>query len=71
MHEIVTDVRGGCLSVCHAAQRGFTVQKWLNGLILFEVNTSGGPGNIVLYGSPDPSQQGGSRINFAHCGRPT
>jgi len=37
MHEmqtIVTDVRGVCLSVrplvCHAANLGFTVQKWQN-----------------------------------------
>jgi len=31
MQPIVTDVRGVCSSVCHAAQLGFTVQKRLNG----------------------------------------
>jgi len=69
MHEmqtIVTDVRGVCLSVCHAAQLGFAVQKWLNRFIkmLFGVNTPGGPWNTVLDGGPDPPKRGRGEPTF-------
>jgi len=38
-----------CQSVCHAAQLGFTVQKWLERIkMLFGVNTPGGSWNIAL-----------------------
>jgi len=63
MHEmqpIVTDVRGVCLSVFHAAQLGFTVQKTAERIkMLFGVNTVGGPLDIVLHVGPDPPQTGG------------
>jgi len=41
--------------------------------ILFEVNTLGGPWNIVLGGGPDPPQRGGGEVgeNLFNCGPTT
>jgi len=66
MQTIVTDVRGDCLSVCHAAQHGFAVQKTAERIkMLFGVNTLGGPWDIVLHGGPDaPTEKGGELGKF-------
>jgi len=61
MQTIVTDDPSVCLSVClsrgstrlHCAKMAEQIK------MLFGVNTRGGPRNIVLHGSPDPSQRGG------------
>jgi len=60
MQSIITDVRGVCLSVClsrgssrlHCAK----ITEHIN--MLFGVNTSGSPWNIVLEVSPDPLHKG-------------
>jgi len=54
MQTTVTDVCGVCLSVCRAAQLGFTVQDRLNGS-KSGVNTLGG---LLLHAGPDPPQRG-------------
>jgi len=75
MHEmrtIVTDVRclsvslSVCLSVCHAAHLGFTVQKNAERIkMLFGVNTLMGQWNIVLDRGPDPPQRCGGGFDAA------
>jgi len=59
MHEmqtIVTDVRGVCLSVGHAATRLHCTKTSEQIKILFAVNNLGGQRNIVLDGVRDPPQ---------------
>jgi len=69
MHTIVTlpmIAVSVCLSVCHAAQLGFTVQKWLNGSrSCLGWTTPGGLSNIVLDGGPDPSTARGGGFDAA------
>jgi len=46
MQSVVTDDCGVCPSVCHTAQLGFTVQKWIK--MLFWVKNLGVPWSIML-----------------------
>jgi len=60
MQPVVTDECGVCLSVCHAAHLGFTVQKVAEQIkIPFGVNTSAGPWNTVLDVVPYPPHREG------------
>jgi len=56
MQTIVTDVCGVCLSVClsHGSSQLHCAKMAEQIKMLFGVNTSGGPRNIVLDVGPDP-----------------
>jgi len=68
MHDlqtVVTDDHSVCQSVCHIAQLSFTAKMAGRIKILFGMNTSGGPRNIVLDGDPWlPQRVGGSWRKF-------
>jgi len=62
MHEmqtIVTDDRGVCLSICHAAQLGYAVQKQLNGSRSYFGWKLLGACGTVFDESPDPPHSEG------------
>jgi len=65
MHQMLTIVTDGpsvCLSVCHVAQLGFTVQQWLIGSRCCLGRTLLGAHGTLLHGGADPPQRGGGEL---------
>jgi len=69
MQPIVTDDHGVCLSACHVAQVGFTVQKWLNTSRCCLGWTLPRAHGTVLDKGPDPPQRGGGGPTFKFWNR--